>query len=1463
MAQSLQDRQIQHILDNIDGGAPAAALAAVQKLLKKTPGSVLCKTLKAYALAKSGDNTDRLKLANSLIDDVLESRPADEQVLLLADKTLCALGRHPELAQLYEHAYLRNELDFDLGTKAALHYARAGRWSKAHHVAFKMYRKSRGDTHCWWAVCAAVMQVRTAVSAAAVLLTRGDQAGESTTPAAARPVVLRHALRLIELAPLPSWAVPDRFLMHCDVLAALDWDYKALDLLERTAEGQALCTRLPAAEDMRRQLAYQVGHWPEEGERARLLIEDGHYAWDVMTAYVNGALYNVAPPFSPVPSSSSSWGPSSAPSSPRMDDKWPAPPLVNDQQRAKLLRAANEARAFLERIADREDEKHHAALGTQERGPLLALLTLEARVRAYGADMTCLDLVAALKRYIAALAGRGRVCFEDARPFVALLADAEREELRGWVELLPVDLTSRAALRRTTNTLALYRALVPQQDDDALLCAVAFARLWKRAVRVAGSSVELVESSGSEYDTASAPSTLSPVSDSVKTSLSAELDKLQRAEAEAGGTSPKSDSEPAPRVPCITLSAAPRPGPAERVTLSALLRRVALEEVSDEEGGELCRAVRSAPRTPEVLLEHASPRQDGKRKEALPSALARKLRHFIWAMVVLMLDAGKERSGLQKEPGCVAEKGPAPSFFARRDALNTKEKVDSGACCKGRDAPRLTRIPADDGKDGQLSPKPQEDKKPKRTVCPAPKYTDDPMFCAGTERADLVDQRGELHPADDLALLAAQAFVGAWKASGDPKHLLPALCVLEGAARHSPSSPALRLHLVRLYRLLGCGAGPAVDHYEQMKVGVGGESMGHWVLERAGAFAYGVKPGSEGSLGARVADMCARKDERDALAAAADAVVNCFQHEQYMSINAILTLNDRLERSLQSDLNAIEHLRMSLLRAPKPNLEKLQAELAEMQLMLDYEPHDNRDFSVLPNFQPLWSESFVAQTDLGGVGAPGDRWRRAFLKLYLRAFGTGGKDDGEGAALAERVHGTTEAELAQLTAHERGLVAFVDTVKAWVDGGAEEEGAEEFVDAFVDEVVSCEKLLGGEAVLAGEILHAATLLHERYVCYNLLTAHLAGGGGGKKNKKKTAPSVRTARTRLQDGMKRVAAALKACAGRQTEELYAPHCVFVRLPHSRVNMASLCELPTELWLCIWELLPPTGRLAVSQVCHRWRSVALGTRRHWADIEFCATSRYTSCPGAKFDPSAYAVTSNLPLLREVMRRSGTLPLSVTIRAQFGTESIFPALGAALGPHTRRIVALLHRGRAQQFFAILEQLPNLPVLRQLTTIGGMVPQEFMHFAPASIPHSALAHLDLSEKILLPPSPATFPSLRTLSITIPRLSYIERIVEGCPSLRDLRVNLRFMARDECLTTEHPALARLLCIPEVLIVGATQEWAAGLVNLLSALGRMDRPRPCRPLAMLDIGSATGTKRSTLRRNFCIKHGRFTGASPL
>lgn len=61
----------------------------------------------------------------------------------------------------------------------------------------------------------------------------------------------------------------------------------------------------------------------------------------------------------------------------------------------------------------------------------------------------------------------------------------------------------------------------------------------------------------------------------------------------------------------------------------------------------------------------------------------------------------------------------------------------------------------------------------------------------------------ELQPADDLAILAGQAFVAAWTLDKDEAHLHNAVAILEYASARSKQSYRIRLLLIRLYHLIG------------------------------------------------------------------------------------------------------------------------------------------------------------------------------------------------------------------------------------------------------------------------------------------------------------------------------------------------------------------------------------------------------------------------------------------------------------------------------------------------------------------------------------------------------------------------------------------------------------------------------------------------------------------------------------
>jgi N-terminal acetyltransferase B complex non-catalytic subunit len=108
----------------------------------------------------------------------------------------------------------------------------------------------------------------------------------------------------------------------------------------------------------------------------------------------------------------------------------------------------------------------------------------------------------------------------------------------------------------------------------------------------------------------------------------------------------------------------------------------------------------------------------------------------------------------------------------------------------------------------------------------------------------------DLQPADDLLLLAGNAYINLWKLTGDENNLLNAVYLLElGVAKSKPSFQA-RLILIRIYRLLGMFAGlrittivilptlgapsAALEHYRVLQIKqIQHDTLSHLILSRA------------------------------------------------------------------------------------------------------------------------------------------------------------------------------------------------------------------------------------------------------------------------------------------------------------------------------------------------------------------------------------------------------------------------------------------------------------------------------------------------------------------------------------------------------------------------------------------------------------------------------------------------------
>lgn len=95
----------------------------------------------------------------------------------------------------------------------------------------------------------------------------------------------------------------------------------------------------------------------------------------------------------------------------------------------------------------------------------------------------------------------------------------------------------------------------------------------------------------------------------------------------------------------------------------------------------------------------------------------------------------------------------------------------------------------------------------------------------------------DLQPNDELALLAAQCYLGAWELSQNSNQYLElAIAMLEFAIRRSKYRFQIRVLLIRLYQIAGA---PSLNlkHYKLMDTKqIQYDTLSHWALERGSTF---------------------------------------------------------------------------------------------------------------------------------------------------------------------------------------------------------------------------------------------------------------------------------------------------------------------------------------------------------------------------------------------------------------------------------------------------------------------------------------------------------------------------------------------------------------------------------------------------------------------------------------------------
>ncbi|KAK0463946.1 actin cytoskeleton organization protein [Desarmillaria tabescens] len=295
----------------------------------------------------------------------------------------------------------------------------------------------------------------------------------------------------------------------------------------------------------------------------------------------------------------------------------------------------------------------------------------------------------------------------------------------------------------------------------------------------------------------------------------------------------------------------------------------------------------------------------------------------------------------------------------------------------------------------------------------------------------------ELQPADDLAILAGHAFISLWVLSKDEKYLLNAVSLLEFASSRSKQSFRIRLMLIRLYRILGAPS-LALEYYRAMRIKqIQNDTLSHFLFSRSSIFS--LAPSGDLTLMSEYieASQIYINNSQD--------VIVLVDHR----IPEFISFENRLECSLQRDISKLEHTRMRLAFEPV-SIDVIDMELIESKFIFDRQHFDNRDYNVLPNYQPRIQQSLNEQTLLFGK-SEGSGWLWSFLKLYVRAFQHGSDldetveeklligdrpkhiPDANQPPLKERLCQRSEEELSELTPHELTYIRYADVLADWLE----------------------------------------------------------------------------------------------------------------------------------------------------------------------------------------------------------------------------------------------------------------------------------------------------------------------------------------------------------------------------------------------------------------------------------------------
>ncbi|SCZ96879.1 BZ3500_MvSof-1268-A1-R1_Chr4-1g06812 [Microbotryum saponariae] len=294
----------------------------------------------------------------------------------------------------------------------------------------------------------------------------------------------------------------------------------------------------------------------------------------------------------------------------------------------------------------------------------------------------------------------------------------------------------------------------------------------------------------------------------------------------------------------------------------------------------------------------------------------------------------------------------------------------------------------------------------------------------------------DLQPADDFALLAAQAFVSAYHLDRDRSRLESALLVLDYALQRSRHKYQIRLLAINIQRQLGASS-IAMDLNRSLGIkSIQFDTLIHVAATRGSTFANAAGATTSANDAGILDELRkANKWYGAGLDEAADMVVRVFMLHNFSKIEDFFEFQTRLSNSYTRDLVIIESLRIQLLRGAviNPSLGFTTDPLKAILQSCDADRYsDNRDFDTIPNLQRKDEASIWDQTGLGP--RPGREWLTAIAQAYQRFLDPLAVVDGEDEQAFDSTEVSGSApDIGQFVADHYRFLQLLPSEKAMVD----------------------------------------------------------------------------------------------------------------------------------------------------------------------------------------------------------------------------------------------------------------------------------------------------------------------------------------------------------------------------------------------------------------------------------------------